>query len=256
MSFFQAILLGLIQGITEFLPISSSGHLFLVQNFLDINDGSLSFEIAVHFATLVAVIVYFWSEIKILSKKTLFHLLIASTPLIPIVFFSHHWVSYFSQSTSIIAILLLITASFNWLSYLALKNNQQKEEVNQLEKIKISSAIKIGLFQAIAILPGISRSGSTLYAALSSKIKHKLAFQFVFLLSIPAIIGTVLFDIFQSNGQILENSNWMMTVLAMFVSFFSGMLSLKILEKVLSNNRFLFFAIYCLILGSGLLLFS
>ncbi len=256
MSFFQAILLGLIQGVTEFLPISSSGHLFLVQEFLAINDNSLSFEIALHLATLLAVIVYFWSEIKIISKKTLIYLLVASIPLIPVVFFAHHWVNVFSHSTIIIGVLLLITAGFNYLSFLALKNQKQEEQVKQLKKINILTAIKIGIFQTLAVLPGISRSGITLYAALSSNIKHKIAFQFIFLLSIPAIVGAILFDIFQSNGQILEMANWKLTLPAMFVAFLSGIFSLKILKKVLSHNRFLFFATYCLILGFGLLLFS
>jgi undecaprenyl-diphosphatase len=256
MSFFQAILLGLIQGVTEFLPISSSGHLFLVQEFLNINDNSLSFEIALHLATLLAVIVYFWSEIKTISKKTLIYLLVASIPLVPVVFLIHNWVNLFSHSITVIGILLLITAVFNWLSFLALKDKKQEKQITQLEEIKITNAIKIGLFQTIAILPGISRSGITLYAALSSKIKDKIAFQFVFLLSIPAIIGAILFDVFQSNGQFLETANWTIILPAMFVAFLSGTISLKILKKVLTHNRFLFFAIYCFFLGLSLLLLN
>jgi undecaprenyl-diphosphatase len=256
MNFLQAILLGLIQGITEFLPISSSGHLFIVQEFLAINDNSLSFEIALHSATLLAVIVYFWSEIKTLSKKTLLNIFLASIPLIPVVFLTHHWVDRFSHSTIIIGILLLLTAVFNYLSFLTLKNKEKEKQIEKLESIKATSALKIGILQTVAILPGISRSGITLYAALTNNIKDKIAFQFVFLLSIPAIIGAIIFDIIQSNGQSLQSTNWSLTLPAMFIAFLSGIYSLKILKKVLSHNRFLFFAAYCLILGSTLLLIS
>jgi undecaprenyl-diphosphatase len=202
------------------------------------------------------VIVYFWSEIQTISKRTLIYLLVASTPLIPVVFFAYHWVSLFSHSITVIGILLLVTAIFNYLSFLTLKNQKRSERVDQLEKINILTAIKIGAFQTLAVLPGISRSGITLYAALSSSIKHKVAFQFVFLLSIPAIIGAILFDVFQSNGQALQSVNWQLTLPAMLLAFLSGIFSLKILKKVLNHNRFLFFAAYCFVLGSSILLFS
>ena len=118
----------------------------------------------------------------------------------------------------------------------------------------MSTTLKIGFFQTLGILPGVSRSGITLFAALSSNIHPKTAFQFSFLLSIPAILGAAVYDIIQSNGQSLKIINWNLTLPAMLIAFISGLLSLKILKGVLNNNRFLVFAAYCVTLGAILLI--
>jgi len=256
MTFWQAILLGLVQGITEFLPVSSSGHLFLLENYFRTSSGSLSFEIALHLATLLAIGIFFWPGIKNLSKKTIFLIFLASLVLIPTVFFINGFLKTVSQSVNWIASFLLISALVNFLSFLILNKKQQQIAVNKLEDISPLSALKIGFFQTLAILPGISRSGITLYASLSSKIKAETAFQFSFLLSIPAIFGALFFDLFQTNGENLKSINWSLTLPAMLVAFISGLLSLKLLKGVLNRNRFLLFALYCLFLGGGLLIFN
>lgn len=256
MTFWRAILLGLIQGLTEFFPVSSSGHLFLVEKILNIDTAFLSFEIALHLATLLAVIFFFWPEIKNLTKKKLFSLLFATLPLIPVTLFLNRFIDKISQSLQWIACFLLVSALANYLSFLKLKKNKKQVTVDKLEKISTSSALKIGLFQILGIFPGISRSGITLFAALNSNISAQSAFQFSFLLSIPAIIGSAIFDLLQSNGKSLTAINWRVTFPAMLVAFISGLMSLKLVKKFLNHNRFLFFAIYCLILSISLIFFT
>jgi undecaprenyl-diphosphatase len=256
MTFWQAIFLGLVQGFTEFLPISSSGHLFLLENYFQTSSGSLNFEIALHLATLLAVVFFFWPIIKHLSQKAISLIFLATLPLVLVIFFINDFLQTVSQSVTWIASFLLITALVNYLSFSSLKKKAQTIAVQKIDDINPLSALKIGFFQILAILPGVSRSGITLYASLSSKIKAKTAFQFSFLLSIPAILGAVCFDLWQSNGESLKTINWGFTLPAMLVAFISGLLSLKILKGVLNHNRFLFFAIYCLLLGGSLILFS
>lgn len=256
MTFWRAILLGLIQGLTEFLPVSSSGHLFLLEKILNIDTVFLSFEIALHLATLLAVIFFFWPTIKNLTKKTLFSLLLATLPLIPVALFFNRSIDKISQSLLWIACFLLVSAVANYLSFLKLKKNKKQVTIDKLEKIAVSSSLKIGLFQVLGIFPGISRSAVTLFAALNSNISAQRAFQFSFLLSIPAIIGSAIFDLLQSNGKSLTSINWNVTLPAMLVAFISGLISLKLVQKLLNHNRFLFFALYCLILGLSLIFFT
>lgn len=256
MTFWRAILLGLIQGLTEFFPVSSSGHLFLVEKILNIDTAFLSFEIALHLATLLAVIFFFWPEIKNLTKKKLFSLLFATLPLIPVALFLNRFIDKISQSLQWIACFLLVSALANYLSFLKLKKNKKQVTIDKLEKIAVSSSLKIGLFQVLGIFPGISRSAVTLFAALNSNISAQSAFQFSFLLSIPAIIGSAIFDLLQSNGKSLTLIDWNITLPAMLVAFISGLISLKLVQKLLNHNRFLFFALYCLILGLSLIFFT
>ena len=137
-----------------------------------------------------------------------------------------------------------------------LKKNKKQVTIDKLEKIAVSSSLKIGLFQVLGIFPGISRSAVTLFAALNSNISAQSAFQFSFLLSIPAIIGSAIFDLLQSNGKSLTLIDWNITLPAMLVAFISGLISLKLVQKLLNHNRFLFFALYCLILGLSLIFFT
>lgn len=255
MTFWQAILLGLVQGLTEFLPVSSSGHLFLLENYFQTSSGSLSFEIALHVATLLAIIIFFWPTIKNISQKTILLIAVATLPLIPAVFFINDFLEEVSQSVSWIGFFLSLSALLNFFSFLILNKKDKKTKVAKLENINFLTSLKIGLLQVLAVFPGVSRSGITLFASLNSKIQTKTAFQFSFLLSIPAILGALVFDLINSNATNLQTINWPITLAAMVVAFGSGLFSLKLLKGVLNRNRFLFFAFYCLFLSIGLFIF-
>jgi undecaprenyl-diphosphatase len=256
MTFWQAIILGLIQGVTEFLPVSSSGHLYLSEKFLNIDDGSLIFKIILHLATLLAVFIFFWPKIKSLSKKNFLTLLFASLPLIPVTILTYQIFDSLTRSLIWIALFLIITAVLNFLSFLKLRKKEKKSAIKNFHEISPLTALKIGFFQAFGIFPGISRSGITLFASLSSNLQAEIAFQFSFLLSIPAIVGSLLFDLLRTNGDSLKTLNWSLALPAMFSAFLSGLASLKILRGLIKHNRFLFFALYCLFLALVLIVFN
>ncbi|NLG06804.1 MAG: undecaprenyl-diphosphate phosphatase [Candidatus Pacebacteria bacterium] len=254
MNFWQAILLGLVQGLTEFLPISSSGHLFLIENLFKINDGFINFEIALHLATLFVVIVFFWPSIKKINKRVFFLLSVATLPLVLLTLLIKQQFNTATLSTQHLAYFFLFTGIINYFSFLKLKKNQELAATEKLEDISFLTALKIGLFQVLAILPGVSRSGLTLYAAFRNKLSAKNAFQFSFLLSIPVIIGSAIFDLLQTNGQSFGQLNWGLTLPAMLVAAISAWFSLKLLQKIIVHNHFLLFAFYCLFLGMTLLI--
>jgi len=180
---------------------------------------------------------------------------VATSPLVLVVFFINDFLTEVSQSVSWIAFFLSISALLNFFSFLILNKKDDKPKVTQLENISFLTSLKIGLLQVLAVFPGVSRSGMTLFASLSNKIQAETAFKFSFLLSIPTILGALVFDLINGGATNLQTINWPITVSAMLVAFCSGLFSLKLLKGVLNRNRFLFFAGYCLFLSVGLLLF-
>ena len=254
----QTALLGLVQGLTEFLPVSSSGHLFLLEKYLQINDRGLTFEIMLHLATLLAVLVFFWPQIKKLTKNQLLAILIATLPMIPLAIVAQPLVLLVSQSSQLIGLALLLTALINWLSHRQLQQ-KNKNSSNSNSTGQAGTAFNIGCWQALAIFPGISRSGITLFASLKNRLSADQAFNFSFLLSIPAIIGASIFSFIQSPttvSDLLSFDQYQSLVVAMLLAFASGYLSLKLLKNVLHQRRLLFFSLYCLVLGLSQLLLT
>ena len=202
MTFLEAIILGLVQGLTEFLPVSSSGHLVLTQELMGVEDKGVTFEILVHFGTLLSVIIYFWKRLwglflSILppfkedrkeDRKMIGYLAIASVPA-AIVGFSplkdHFEGAY--EKPALVGLLLVLTGAILFLPRL-LKTKGTKE-------VGIKSAIAMGLGQALAILPGVSRSGSTIVSGMVSGAKSSAAAEFSFLMAIPAIAAASLLQV-------------------------------------------------------------
>jgi undecaprenyl-diphosphatase len=238
MSFFESILLGLIQGITEFLPISSSGHLVIAQNLLGFSQPPIFFDTMLHLATLSAVIIYFRKSLgKYLTSSNLVKIIVASIPAaIAGILISPHLESVFS-SLIVVGSGLIITGILMLLTRSITKSDSVQ--------ITTKKAIFIGMFQAAAILPGISRSGSTIFGGLINKVSKKTAFEFSFILSIPTILGAVALQVFstQVNSFPIEN-------LAGFIAaFLSGLIAIKILDYVINQEKLHYFGYYCLILG-------
>lgn len=227
----QAILLGLVQGVTEFLPVSSSGHLVLIQEYLNTDLGTV-FDVVLHTATLTATIIFFWKELISLDKGTITNLVIGSIPAAIFGLLIKDQIDLIFQ-IPIIAILGLVITSFFLISTKSSKKNNQK--------LTTRKALKIGLAQAIALIPGVSRSGATIATSLNLGIKQEQAFTFSFLLSIPAIIGASLLnfsDLNLASGDIT-------TYLAGFISaLISGYLALTLLEKIIKQAKLYRFAYY------------
>jgi len=249
MSYLDAIILGLIQGLTEFLPISSSGHLVLTEHLLDVKMPGVSFELIVHLGTLCSVLVYFRKKIftitksvfdssDIVNRKTILYIICGTIPVVIIAlllksqieeaFHSPYLTSFFLLLTGII---LLLTAMFD----------------KGIKEIKLLRAIIIGFGQALAIFPGISRSGTSISAGLFAGVKPIVAAEFSFLLSIPAICGAIVLMI--GDLMLIDSALIGHYIVGAFVAFLSGLLAVYILLDFIRKGMFKYFGLYCLSIG-------
>ena len=255
MDILTAILLGIIQGITEWFPVSSSGHLVLAQEFLNVPT-PLVFDVCLHIATLFVVLIVFRKDIleilhdlssgKFQSQNVQLakFLVIASIPTAILGFlFSDFFESLFSN-TFAVGIALLINGTILFAT--------KFKSDNKFVSYKI--AILTGIAQGIAIIPGISRSGFTISTALLSGIKKETAVKFSFLLFIPAAIGGAMFKI--KDIAAIESGFFYPTLIGSLTAFLVGYFSLKILIKIVMEKKFYLFAFYCWILGIVVLIFS
>jgi len=257
MNFWQTIFLASIQGITEFLPISSSGHLAIFQKIFNLGVPVI-FDIFVHVGTLLAIVFFFRKELgKILkglfvkernSWRIFWLLLVGSLPALFIGLLLEKHLEFIFSSLRLIAFSFLLTGIF-LISTKFLKAKRKKNLVS----LKWLDVLVVGLFQAVAILPGVSRSGSTIVGGLWRNFKRETAFQYSFFLAIPAILGALVLQIPDLKNQ--TSLFLSQSILGMLVAFGVGFFSLKILKKVLLNFQFWFFGFYCFLLGFLLLIF-
>jgi undecaprenyl-diphosphatase len=243
MSSLQAVFLGIVQGLTEFLPISSSGHLVIFQKLFGFAEAPVAFDTLVHFGTLVALIFFFWKDIrKIFKNARLILLLILGTiPIVIIGFLLREKIEIIFNSLLLVGISFLITATILFLTKLV------KEPKKEIKRISTWDAIVVGLFQALAILPGVSRSGSTISSALFQGIKKEDAFKLSFFLGMIAIFGAMVIQIPEISSFTSEEA--VNGLLGFFFAAVVGFFSLKALKKVVIQGKLYYFGIYCAILG-------
>lgn len=242
--YLSSIILGLIQGFTEFLPVSSSGHLVVFKSILEFSSPGALFEVVLHMGTVFAILWVYKNKIMHLKPKEIKLLLIGSVPAGVIGILFQHPIEALFSSTKLVGIALLLTALINY--------SIDRSQGNR-ENMDVIDSIFIGLAQAFAIIPGISRSGSTILAARRSKIDKSLAAEFSFLLSVPAVVGANFVEIyvhgFESSIAVGE------FILGFLAAFLSGVLAISLVLKILRENKFKYFAYYCAILGLIVILF-
>ncbi len=267
----DAVILGLLQGLTEFLPVSSSGHLIIAERLLNLPVSQLkSFDIAVHFGTLLAILAYFGRDIGQLlhalyrliiplksrpvgeelkeRQKTVFYLVLGSVPALFIGYFWGDFLDeYFRSPLSAAVLLIAVGLLFFLVEYI---HKQMKEE-----KISLNRAIVIGLAQALALIPGVSRSGATISAGLVQGLKRDYAARFSFLLgsiAIAAASAKALLDI--KNGEVALPA-LTVTTAGVACSFLAGFASIAFLMKFLKSHTLNAFAVYRILAGIVILLF-
>ena len=247
MTLIEAITLGVIQGITEFLPISSSGHLVLGQALLGIVLPGNEFEVITHLGTLLSVFCFFWTDIiklftgirDIKTQKYILYLTVATIPAVVVGLTSKSFISVLFESIKMVSISLIFTGLILFLS---------QKLIQRFETMTIKKGLLIGLSQAIAIIPGISRSGMTISMGLALGISGKEAAKFSFLLAIPSITGAGILTL-------MDTSFSTMTIPASFLiaaflsSFIIGYFSLKWLFGLLESGKFHLFGYYCILIG-------
>lgn len=245
MNVFWALLLGIIQGLTEFIPVSSSGHLVLAQTIIsDFEQPGVLFEVFLHAGTLLSIIFYFRKIIFRIKLNYWLLIFLATIPAGLFGFFFQSPLESLFESSRVVGFALIITAILNFLTD---KVNPSKGPITS------KNAFLIGIAQAVAIVPGISRSGTTIFAGSALGIEKKEAAKFSFLLSVPAVVGANLLQ-FYSHGSD-RNGNPALFIVGFFAAFVSGYFAIKVVYKFLTESKFKYFALYTLFVGVLALIF-
>ena len=247
MTILEALILGIIQGLTEFLPVSSSGHLVLAQKLFGIEGGVVFFNVAVHLATLFAVCIALWEEVLKLIKKPICKmtglLVIATVPAVLVGLLLNDVFDSITASGVTVGLGLLVTGA------VLLITIKLKPGTRNLDNLKWHDALIVGIAQAIAIVPGISRSGMTIVANLSLKIKKELAVKFAFLMSIPVILGGFILETYQMISDGSAGVEWIPVVIGMIAAGISGYFAIKLFIKTVMKGNLKWFAFYAFAIG-------
>ena len=267
MSFIEVLILGFIQGIAEFLPISSSAHLIIFRDIFGIGEGisdnmDLTFDIALHFGTLLAIgVFFFWDFIKMIQKgftkgvkdedgKILWYLVAATIPAAIVgVLFEEPIEKVIRSNYVVIALALAIMGI---IIYLADKYSKQTKNIKQMT---LKDAIIIGCSQVFALIPGFSRSGTTIAAGRVLGLERESAAKFSFFLSAPVVLGAVTLQLIKDSAWSVIAANLSTFILGIVVSFVVGILCIKYLLKYLQKHNFKIFMIYRVVLAMIVLLY-
>ncbi len=272
MDTFHAMLLGAIQGLTEFLPVSSSGHLVLFQNLFGLHDPELFFDICLHMGTLIAIFLVFWKEIGTIlstlfqlpklaqragglkplikdneSVRIVLFILVGTIPTGLLGVFFKDLADHLFANLRLVGLMLLVTGTLLWIT------RRLETTGRPIPAMTIKDAVIVGIVQGLAIIPGISRSGATISTALLMGIDRELAGRYSFLLSIPAIVGALMISI---DGEMMQQSSASLNVILMGTAIASlvGYLSLLVLMRLVKKGKLSAFSPYCW--GVGLLAFA
>lgn len=274
MGYIEAIVLGLVQGLSEFLPISSSGHLAVLQSLFEINeDKVIFFAVLLHIGTLVSIFVVYHKDIYALIKelfllfKDIFTgkglrikerpirklgimIIVSSIPTAIMGILFSDYIDKIFGSLTVIAICWIITG-FILLFSEKLKNNKK-----EIESMKYRNAIFIGICQGFAIMPGISRSGSTIVGSLVTGLKREFAVEFAFLISIPAILGSAILEFPKAIKAGIEPSTIGPMIVGFLVAAISGYFAITTMIKIVSKHKMRYFSYYVWIIGLGTFIYS
>ena len=274
MTYLQAVILGLVQGLAEFLPISSSGHLAILENFFGIKeDNMLFFAVMLHFGTLLSVFIVFWKDIVELVKELILTIkdligkkglrleerpvrklgvmiIVACIPTAIIGFIFGDIFEGIYSKPILIAVMFIITG------LLLLAAETWGGGKRNIENLNYRNSIFIGIVQGLAIIPGISRSGSTLFASLLCKLDREFAVKYVFLISIPTILGSLILELPDGIKQGMNGQSWGAVIVGLIVAFLSGLFAVKVMLKVVSNKKLKYFSFYLFALAAAVIIYS
>ncbi|MGN0736170.1 MAG: undecaprenyl-diphosphate phosphatase [Anaerovoracaceae bacterium] len=274
MTYFEAVILGLVQGLAEFLPISSSGHLALLQQWFGIDENKvLLFAVLLHVGTLISVFIVYWKDIweliveLCLTVKDIFTgkglrleerpvrklgvmIIVATIPTAIIGLLFNDLFDRLYTSVLPIGIGLIITG------FLLIFAERTGNSSRGIEKMNFRNALFIGTVQGIAICPGISRSGSTLFGSLICNLDRKFAVKFVFLISIPSILGSAVMEAPDAIKAGFDMAQLGPVIVGMAVAAISGLIAIKTMIKIVSDKKLSYFSYYVWVLGAIVVLYS
>ncbi len=280
MSIGKAILMGVIQGLTEFLPVSSSGHLGLIKGLFGAENSSILFDILLHFATLIAIVAVFYKDvlrlviefggmcadigkniaslgrnlsgagntdyIKVISnpyRKFVFMLIISTVPTGIIGIFMKDVVEFTSGNLIVTGICLICTGAILALSDFLADGDKKLKEANYAD------AFAVGTAQGVATLPGLSRSGVTIVAGILCGLDRKFAAKYSFIMSIPAVLGALVLELFDIGSESVTAGDVGCYIVGMLIAAVIGYVALRLVMNIIVSRYFKFFAAYCALIG-------
>ena len=270
MSILQAVFLGFIQGLTEFLPVSSSGHLAIFQKLFHMKtDFGVLFDVLLHVGTLSSVFLIFRKDIMLLIKefigmiadlfakirdpyvvvinsayrKFVLLIIVSTIPTGVLGFVAKDFVTYASGSLLITGICLIITSGALFFA------DMQPEGRKSVKSASYLNAFEIGMAQGVATMPGLSRSGLTITACLACGFKREFAFKYSFIMSIPAILGATILELKDITKAEISGSMILNCIVGMVVAGIVGFVALKLMIGIVKNKKYIFFSIYCFVAG-------
>ena len=267
MSIWNAIILGLVQGITEFLPISSSGHLSILNNLFDLtstDEGHMLFDVLLHLGTLASICVVYWQDIVQMFNEVLgfvnvgplagqrqrhypgarmFIMIVMATLPLVLILPVHKMIETLYYHNIFIGIALVLTGCMLYVS------DKMKRGTKTETNMTISDALIIGLCQCVATIPGLSRSGTTITAGIATGLDRKFAVKFSFLLSIPAVLGANIISLVDAFKEGVDIANVPAYLVGMVVAMVAGIASISLLRRIAEKGRFGGFAYYCWVMG-------
>ena len=260
MSIFHAIILGIVQGLTEFVPVSSSGHLVLLQRIFGIEKPALFFDIMLHVGTLAAVFVVLRKDIWAILRRPLQpltgFLILGTVPIVIVALVFRTPIEYAFATGQFLGFSFLITSAFLCFAELLLRRDPESFKKTEGKGMRWLDALIIGVFQAAAVLPGVSRSGATITGALSRRLNRDFAARFSFLLFIPAILGALLLHLKELfiDGMEAELPTGGFGVTAVIVGTAAaaivGYFAVRFMLKIIREKSLFGFAIYTAVLGT------
>lgn len=247
MTLFQTLILSAVEGFTEFLPISSTGHLILTAQMLGVSQTEFikSFEIIIQLGAILAVVAIYFKTL--FNKKIWPQIIIAFIPSAIIGFALYNFIKGYLFENSLIVVIALFIGGLIYIivEYL---HKDKKQDKGKIEDISNKNALIIGLFQSVSIIPGVSRAGSSILGALLLGINRKIAAEFSFILAVPTIFGATVLDISQTRLSFASNELFLLAV-GFIASFIFAFISVKLLIKYVERHSFIIFGVYRIILA-------
>lgn len=244
MVWWQAMVLGLVQGLTEFLPVSSSGHLILTRELMGLNDGSsfLLFDVMAHVGTLVAVVIVLYKPIIELFKKpykNLVMLIVATIPAVIVGFTCKDIIEEYFSTAKYLCFFFAFTAIIMLVSEIVAKRNKSPKELNW------GGTVAMGLMQGLGVLPGVSRSGSTIFGGTVAGTDSKKIATFSFLMSLPVIGGSLLLSIIDvAQAGSLGSVDWFSIFIGAATAFASGYIAVRVMLGLIAKANYKWFSLY------------
>ncbi len=254
----KAIFLGFIEGVTEFIPVSSTGHLVVFADLLDFHSSGHVFEVFIQLGAILAVMLLYWEKIfstlccithDKTAQKFALNVIVASIPALIVGAVLHHWIKALYTSPVIGTTLVV-----GGIVLLLLEKKFAAEKIKNIDDISLRAAFLIGLFQMLALIPGVSRAGATIIGALALGLDRRTAAEFSFFLAIPVIAAAALFDIVSNWNDIAQHREFDLFIAGFVAAFITALAVLKLALRLITSRGFAPFAWYRIAAGAVILL--